>query len=503
MLRVGALLAAVLLACSDEPAPRDAQDLSVRDPDAGGYARFDSGVPIGPKDAAQSSGASDSDGDGLSDAYERAHGLDPNDADSDGDGVTDLAEVVAGTDGADATSHPMARGDFYFIVPYRAPPSPERATLAFATGLQATDLVILMDTTGTMGPAIAQVRDKLSTRIVPQASALVGDLRIGVAHFDDIPDSFHGDRNDVVLAVDQIVTSDLMAAQRAVEALDAAGGADLPEGAVPALYSLATGFGLGSYLADATACADGGLGYACLRPNAVPIILLVSDAELHNGPGGVNPYPTSVMPTPPLYEDAIAALGDVGAHVISVLLYGDGSTALPSDYPAAQQMMQLSQDTGAIAVDGKPFFFSVPNDATSLDGRIVDAVRGIANEVPVDVTVVLRDDPSDTVDAAALIDRIEANTAGGVPDPREPSRICASGHKAVDTDNDGVLDTFVDVLPGTPVCFDVIARTNDTIPSGGTPALHKALLDVVADGRSVLDTREVYFLVPPAEPIVE
>lgn len=53
----------------------------------------------------------DSDGDGLSDEYEKQYGLDPNDpsdidADKDGDGFTNMEEFLAKTDPSDSTSHP-------------------------------------------------------------------------------------------------------------------------------------------------------------------------------------------------------------------------------------------------------------------------------------------------------------------------------------------------------------------------------------------------------------
>ena len=61
------------------------------------------------------SGLADSDGDGLTDEYERQNGLDPMNAadalgDSDSDGFSNLAEAQAGTDPQDAGSVPSAGG---------------------------------------------------------------------------------------------------------------------------------------------------------------------------------------------------------------------------------------------------------------------------------------------------------------------------------------------------------------------------------------------------------
>ena len=56
---------------------------------------------------------------------------------------------------------------------------------------------------------------------------------------------------------------------------------------------------------------------------------------------------------------------------------------------------------------------------------------------------------------------------------------------------------FIDILPGTIVCFDIFVRRNDTVPATEEPQVFKAYVDVVGDGITVLDTRDVYFLVPP------
>jgi len=60
---------------------------------------------------------------------------------------------------------------------------------------------------------------------------------------------------------------------------------------------------------------------------------------------------------------------------------------------------------------------------------------------------------------------------------------------------------FNDVDPGTPVCFDIYPKQNDTVPHTTLPQMYMAYIDVIGDSVTTLDTREVYFLIPPSAPI--
>jgi hypothetical protein len=83
-----------------------------------------------------------------------------------------------------------------------------------------------------------------------------------------------------------------------------------------------------------------------------------------------------------------------------------------------------------------------------------------------------------------------------VPDPRDPSHICVA-LAAADSDADTVDDYFPHVLPGTFVCFDIYPHENRTVPPTDEPQLFRAQVQVIGDHVTVLDTRDVYFLVPP------
>ncbi len=93
---------------------------------------------------------------------------------------------------------------------------------------------------------------------------------------------------------------------------------------------------------------------------------------------------------------------------------------------------------------------------------------------------------------AAFVDRIEANPSATAP--------CAAGLIAVDTDADSVADTFDDVLPGH---HRVLRRDpQDQYDGDAHDRAADVPRDVVVAGRRRHDgrQRDVYFLVPPANP---
>jgi len=259
---------------------------------------------------------------------------------------------------------------------------------------------------------------------------------------------------------------------------------------VPAMYATATGEGFGTYLAAQDSCDAGEVGYPCFRSGAVPIVVLITDASFHNGPGGYDSY-SGISPTPPTYVETVTALNGIHAKVIGIWSSGGYG-------PVQEHCTQIATDTGAVDVMGNPLVFSVDGSGSGLGSQVIDAINILANQVPLDISAVGHDDTSDLVDATVFIDRIVPNTVGGEPDPLDPTIVCVGGLATADSDGDTVADMFDNVLPGTAVCFDIYPARNMTVEPTTEPQVFTAFVDVIGDGITVLDTREVFFLVPPA-----
>jgi hypothetical protein len=444
---------------------------------------------------------SDSDADGIPDQDEAKQGTDRLKADTDGDGVLDLVEIVACSSGQTACAHdatdpknsPRTRGNFVFFEPYQTDPSPPRDTLAFQTKIKFADVYFLMDTTGSMGGTIDSLKTSLSTPttgLIDRIRAEIPNVRFGVGSYRDYGDGVIDRAYKHVLDL----TSDQAAAQSAVNTLAADGGGDGPEALFPALYSMATGLGLdgtsgwtgdrGTGYEGFGLCPKGSFGWPCFSFDAVPIVVVMTDAPGHNGPDGSNAYTDPGAANAPKYPATIHALGVARARVIGIAAAaGEAQTDLE----------RLAKDTGTVDAMGNPLVVV----ATAVGDAVANMVRTLASQTPMDISVQFVDDSSDKVDSqAAFLDHLEARVQG------DSARGCKA-YPAADTDGDGAPDTFQGVTPGDKVCFDVVVKQNTSVEPTRDPQLFAAALRVVGQGRTELDRRDIYFLVPPVIKLAE
>src|SRR5690606_32226463 len=162
-----------------------------------------------------------------------------------------------------------------------------------------------------------RIRERLRDRIAPGINEAIPGARLGVATFADFPVGSYGETIDYPFRLHLRASSELEQVQAAMDSITLGNGSDEPESQVEALYQLATGEGIGSYVPASLGCPAGGWGYACFRNDALPVILLFTDAPFHEGPGGYEPYsPAALGVTPHTYADAVRELNAQGARVI-------------------------------------------------------------------------------------------------------------------------------------------------------------------------------------------
>ncbi len=226
------------------------------------------------------------------------------------------------------------------------------------------DVLFLVDTTGSMGGVISEVRRRLRDEIAPALDRSVGDLQMAVAAYRDFPYGSYGSFGDLPFELYQSSTPDLARVQSGIDRLSAGGGADGPESATEALYQTATGAGWPG-LVPGRSCAAGTRGMPCFRSSATPIIILITDAWAHEGPSGYG-Y-TGISPTPHRYAETITALRGIGARVVGVAV---GPTPL-------FDLRAYARDTMAVDAAGTPIVLESSFTSGGVAEAITNAVRGL------------------------------------------------------------------------------------------------------------------------------
>jgi hypothetical protein len=298
------------------------------------------------------------------------------------------------------------------------------------------------------------------------------------------------------MAMLQPMTDDVLAVEAALTGWSTCGGR---EPYTQYLYALATGdvapfLGWSNVTPATWTCTPpGDIGWPCFRTGTLPIVVQFGDESFSEAISSCSPSYN--------HDQAITALNSISAKYIGV---NSGT----STYGSEADMIIVAEGTGSVDTSGSPLVFTISSSGTGLGAQVVDAIEILANQVPIEVTTDMRDDLSDLVDTVSeFVDYIEPSVAGGFPDPSDPSVICVGG---LDVDDlydplDGRPDSFTAILPGTPVCFDIYVKQNWTVACGDDPLTFLCEIDVIGDALTVLDTRNVYFLVPPCHygPIIE
>ncbi len=145
-----------------------------------------------------------------------------------------------------------------------------------------------------------------------------------------------------------------------------------------------------------------------------------------------------------------------------------------------------------------PLSFEISSTGAGLDVATVTGIEALVRFSTFDFTTVIRGDPAllPALDTACFVRRVV---------PVSAMRPGACGPTPVREDRRppaGTFDTWAGAIPGTVLGFDVEARNDDgsgtpCVAAGPSPQLFRAYIDVLADGVTVVDTRDVIIIVPP------
>lgn len=460
----------------------------------------------------------DSDDDGLADSQEAILGTSRTNPDTDGDGVSDLIEAGAQTDATDRNDNPQARGDFVFVVPFEEAPSPLRDTLTFETSLQRVDLYFAFDTTQSMVQEMNAMRDPLFgvPAIIDELGCQVTSRSCAASSDCDPGQVCNGAGR---CAEDPLVDScipDIWTGVGTFTELDTYKN-DLSLQADPSATTAAIpGTGLGIHeavlqvpacISDGRNCLTGGgsncleeptrLGCPGFRSDAVRILIQITDAN-------------EQCVRPDATPEQIARCGMFDAPFVGRALRSRGiryiglvGTDDNSGTGSARSLAEaIGRESITLDASGDPLVFD------AIDGAVVqkasDAVRTfVDNEFEIRIFA-----ENTEGNAVQFIDYLEVKQATDNPQCPAFRQDGTTPIVAEDTDPDtlepsGRPDTrkdFFPVLdPGVPVCWDVVPLQNNSVEPTREPQVFLARLVVRAAG-SVVDSRDVYFLVPPVIP---
>ncbi|MEM6731984.1 MAG: hypothetical protein AAF658_10535, partial [Myxococcota bacterium] len=418
-------------------------------------------------------GTEDENCDGILDALETSAVL----SDTDADAASDLVERALSTDPREAGDSPAAEGILVVLVPEGDAATPTVSRVSFVFPLRELDLTFLVDRSGSFVEERAIAAEAIP-RIVAGLTCTPGETGCLEQIWTSVLSIGDEGASLPPFGVESFLDSNPVAAASAINALEdllPCCGDDVNLtvwSAVGGLGSSSSGCTVSDPYLDAGSCVgspvgDTGVGYSCRRPEASRIVVLLTDES------NIDLCPS------------VSALGVAASSFGVPIVTAYGS---PTSAATIANLRALSIASGALDLEANPLTFEVSSD--EFEPGLENALSALTTGVPLTLDARFADDASsDALDASVFVERLE--TFG---DDVECPIIAST-----DTNADGFPDRYPTVLPGTQVCWNLVATPNTTVIATDAAQVFPSTVELVAEGLTVLSAVDVVFIVPPTD----
>ncbi len=208
--------------------------------------------------------------------------------DIDGDGVPDDADECPGTpDWISCDDDPSNDGVYatVFYDPSGSNEAVRSVTVTTTSDIPKVDVYFLIDATPTLSEEIAALQGEILS-IIDDVRSEFGDARFGLGLYRQYPLSPLAapySQSPYHHIVD--LTDDDALIDAAFSTLNTVANSATGTAATQALFSVASGSGLGDMVANRGECPNAeDIGYPCFRPEALHVVMNVTDDLVYNGP---------------------------------------------------------------------------------------------------------------------------------------------------------------------------------------------------------------------------
>jgi Mg-chelatase subunit ChlD len=294
----------------------------------------------------------------------------------------------------------------------------------------AADIIIAIDTTGSMSAAIAQAKAQ-ATQLCTDVQNQIPGARFAVFDFKDIPDR---PATQGVLILTPVFTSSCAAVQAAINTMSASGGGDFAEAYNPVFHD---------------AYSDPVLN-ASRNPNAVQFLVVLGDAPPHNSPAPTVAPSCGDQPPPDPGMTSDSEIAGLNANDITLLMINYGGVL--SCY------QELSSATGGTAVNaGGDLSTDIINQINAAAAHI-DTVQLVVS-AGCQLGITFNPAPPYGPETAP----VDINFTESITGPTVPGVYTCTVTAVVDGTPRAVQNISVTVVPGPPASLTLAPKADTNV----------------------------------------